>query len=65
MENLTKVIEFLKTLPTWSRITIIVAMALVAIALSSCAKRTYQFKLNAEKLEMMYKDSLNFQTLKM
>ena len=58
MEQLNKVLDFLKTLPTWSRIIALVAMAALAFALTSCTHRVYRMKLEADHIEATYQDSL-------
>ena len=40
----TRFFDMLKSLPTWSRIVVILAMAAAVIALSSCSRSTIRFK---------------------
>lgn len=51
-----KLLTFIKSLPEWSRITIILAVAAAAIAvsLSSCSRSTLAFKGTGE-VEFIYK----------
>ena len=50
----TKFFDVLKSLPTWSRIVVILAMAAAAIALSSCSRSTIRFKGQGD-IDFMYK----------
>ena len=50
----TKFFDVLKSLPLWSRIVVILAMAAVAIALSSCSRSTIRFKGQGD-IDFMYK----------
>lgn len=50
----TKFFDVLKSLPTWSRVVVIFAMAAAAIALSSCSRSTIRFKGQGD-IDFMYK----------
>jgi hypothetical protein len=49
-----KFFDVLKSLPTWSRIVVLLAMAAVAFALSSCSRSTIRFK-GEGQIDFMYK----------
>lgn len=49
-----KFVEVLKSLPTWGRIVVLLAMASAAFALSSCSRSTIRFK-GEGTIDYMYK----------
>lgn len=51
-----KILDFIKSLPRWSRVTIILAAACsaIAVSLSSCARSSIAFKGQGE-VEFVYK----------
>lgn len=56
METLQKILAYLLGLPRWSRVVIILAAALsaIAVALSSCARSSMRFKGTGD-VEYIYK----------
>ena len=46
--------DVLKSLPMWSRIVVLLAMAAAAIALSSCSRSTIRFKGQGD-IDFMYR----------
>lgn len=56
METLRKFFDVLKSLPLWSRVVTLLALAALAFALSSCSRSVIAFKGTGE-LEFVYKGS--------